>query len=345
MELLDSVRILGWRRVWRLWRGYRAGWLQTIGPYYTTRTMQTLLNVGFFDAMQQDGSVEVARFADTHGLDESILRSLVDSLYAGRILNRRGTGYVLDRRGRVLVDVARGWFDGVCGYEDLYHSLEALLRKEKVYGRDVTRRSDLVEKGRSEIESWIYFPLAAELLARTNRRRVLDLGCHNGAFLRHLCVSNPQMHGVGIDISPDAIESGRALTREGRLESRITLAVGDIRALDDVPTELAGVDAATVFFTLHELLYQGRDVLLELLRTFRATLPGVPLWVFEVDLATPEERRRRPGMSVQYVMQHELSHQKLVSRHAWRALFQEAGFATIEERKLGFARTVVFTVS
>jgi SAM-dependent methyltransferase len=343
-EIVNTLRLLGWRQAWRLWRAYRLGWMQTIAPFFTTRTMQTLLNVGFFDELQRDGTIQVARFADAHGLDGQILQSLVDSLYALRILDKRGTAYVLDDKGRVLVEVARGWFDGVNGYEGIYHSLEPLLRKEIVYGRDLNRRSDLVEKGRAEIESWIYFPLATDLLTRTKRRRVLDMGCADGSFLRYLCATNPSIRGFGVDISPAAIANGQELVRQAGMEKRIQLAVVDINELEQIVTELRDIDAATVFFTLHEILYQGKDVLIRLLRSYRAAFPGVPLSVFEVNRATPDERRRRHGMSIQYVLQHDLSHQKLVTSQQWRALFEEAGFTTIEERNVRFARTVIFTL-
>jgi SAM-dependent methyltransferase len=343
-ELVNTLRVLGWRRLWRLFRGYRLAWMQTIAPFYTTRTIQTLLNVGFFDELQRQGSIDVSRFADAQALDGQILQSLVDSLYALRILDKRGTAYVLDEKGRVLIEVARGWFDGVYGYEGMYHSLEPLLRKEIVYGKDIYRRPDFVAKGSGEIENWLYFPLAIDLLTRANRRRVLDLGCGDATFLRHLCAANPSIRGFGIDISQAAIADGQELVRHAGLQERIQLAVVDINTLERTPAELQDIDAATVFFVLHEILYQGKDALLRLLRSYRAIFPRVPLTVFEVDRATPEQMRRRPGMAIHYVMQHDLSHQKLVSRATWRSLFQEAGFTAIEERNLSFARTVIFTV-
>jgi len=343
-ELVNALRLLGWRRMWRLWRGYRVGWMQTIAPFYTMRTLQTLLNVGFFDELQRQGSIDVADFANANGLDAPILQALVDSLYSLSILDKRDSAYVLDDKGRVLVEVARGWLDGVYGYEGVYHSMEPLLRKEIVYGRDICRRARFVAKGRGHIENWVFFPMAIDMLTQGNRRRVLDLGCGDAAFLRHLCTANPSIRAVGIDMSPEAIGDAEGLVRHAGLQERIELAVVDINALKSTPVELKDIDAATAFFVLHEILYDGKEVLLDALRGYRARFPGVPLMVFEIDKATPEAMRRRPGMSIQYNLQHALTHQKLVDRSAWHAIFQEAGFTAIEERNVRFARTLIFTV-
>ena len=224
----------------------------------------------------------------------------------------RVPNYVLDEKGQIIVEVARGWLDAVYGYEGYTTDLEPLLRKELVYDRDITRRARFVAKGRGHIENWVFMPMAIDALARGNRRRVLDLGCGDAAFLRNLCVANPSIRGVGIDMSATAIEDATNFVRDAGLAERIALAVVDIADLDGTTADVSEIDAATAFFVLHEVLYRGRDVLVNALRGFRSRFPGVPLIAFEIDRATPELMRRRQGMSIQYNLQHTLSHQTLV---------------------------------
>lgn len=341
-ELLKTIQVVGLQRMLKLFRAYRLGWQGIIGGYYTTRTMQTLFNVGFFDELQEKGTVNLESFAERNGLDASILRSMCDSLFALSILKKSDSNYSLDSKGRILVEVARGWFDGVYGYEEVFHSLEALLRKEKVYGRDVTRRSDFIARGSGEMEKWIYYPLAIDVINKKGFRKVLDLGCGEATFLRNLCESNDKVTGYGIDIAPEAIADGRERITKAGLENRIHLFVQDITRLAKVPDPLQGIDVATTFFVLHEILYAGAEEVVELLRSFRTLFPDAPLIVFETTRPAPEEMRKRPGMAIQYFLQHDLTHQKPVGREEWRALFRAAGFRFIEEKHLGFARTAMF---
>src|SRR5437867_3520545 len=144
IELLKAMRVLGLRHMLRLARARRLGWEGILSGFYTTRTIQALCNVGFFDEVQKQGSVSVEALAKSRHLDARILRSLCDSLFSLSILKKHGSDYALDAKGKLLIEEARGWFDGTYGYEEIFHCLEALLTGEKVYGKDVKRRSDFV---------------------------------------------------------------------------------------------------------------------------------------------------------------------------------------------------------
>ena len=103
-------------------------------------------------------------------------------------------------------------------------------------------------------------------------------------------------------------------------------------------------DVATAFFVLHDLVEGGTDRLILLLRNFRARFPGVPLVVFEVVRPELEELRRRPGMSVHYFLYHDLTQQRPMTQQEWRDVFRAAGFPSVAERYLRFARTTVYTL-
>jgi SAM-dependent methyltransferase len=344
-DALNALRVLGLGPVLKLYRGYRLAWQGTLNGFYNTRIIQSLFNVGFFDEMQRKGAVDPEAFARSRNLDPEILDSLCVALYAMRFLGKSANGsYVLDTKGRLLVEMTRGWFDGVYGYEEMVHHLEALLKKQMVYGTDLRRRADFVAVGSGEIENRFYFPLAIDMIKRHGWHKVMDLGCGDGTFLRRLCEQINDVTGCGLDIAPEAIAAGRQQVRSGGLEDRVQLCVGDINALEELPEPLRSVEATTVFFVLHEVLFDGPDKVITLLQSYRRLFHGVPLIVFEVIRPTPEEMRRRPGMAVQYVLQHDLSHQKLVDSRQWREMFRAVGFQSIDEQYLGFARTAIFTL-
>lgn len=342
LELVRTSRVVGWRRLLELRRAQKSVWPGLINGFVMTRAVQALLNVGFFDELQRRGHVEVAQFAGQEGLDEDILRSLCDALYASRFLDRGNGGYVLTPLGRTLVTTGRGWFEGVYGYEPVYHSLEQLLRKEAVYGVDVSRLPDHIARGSAAAEALLYFPLAVDVIRQGGYKHLLDLGCGEGTFLREACQAVPGLRASGVDLSPVAVSAGEQRVRAAGLAARITMHVKDVSALTEAPPELRDVDIATVFFVLHELLYSGEARVVEFLRQFRAAFPGVPLMVFEADRPTPAVMRKRPGMAIPYFLQHDLSHQKAVARQEWRPILEQSGFGAIEERNLGFAKSTIF---
>ncbi len=345
IELLKTIKAVGLRRMSQIYRGYRLGWMDIISGYYTTRTMQALFNVGFFDEVREKGTINIESFAASKHLEAGILRSLCDSLFSLSILKKDRLDYSLDSKGQLLVKVARGWFDGTYAYKEVFDSLEALLRKEKEYGKDICRSTDFVTKGYGEVEDLLFFPLAIDIITKNRFKKVLDLGCGDGTFLRSLCNSSSQVTGYGVDIAPDSIADGREKVNRAGFQDRIHLYVEDISRLEKVPDLLQGIDVVTIFFVLHELLFSGADCVIELLQTFKRLFPRVPLVVFEVSRPTPEQMRKRPGMAIQHFLYHDLTHQRPVSRGEWRDLFKRGGFSSVEERYLKFARTSIFTLN
>jgi cyclopropane fatty-acyl-phospholipid synthase-like methyltransferase len=186
----------------------------------------------------------------------------------------------------------------------------------------------------------LFFPMVNDIIIANKYKRVLDLGCGDGTFLRMLCGLNPDVECYGIDLAPQAVEEGNRVLKEMGLQDRVHLTALDISKIEEAP--LPQIDAATVFFVLHELLFFGEDVLLNFLKNFRRLFPNAPLIAFEAVRPPAEELRKHPGISVYYFLYHDLTQQKPVDAQKWKELFRAAGFQSIEERQLDFAKAAIY---
>ncbi len=334
------ARALGWRSILRSYRIKRIH-QDTLRVFYATRAIIALLDVGLFDELGERKTVHLAEFAARENLNFKVLQTLCDYLYELRILKREGEGYALDLDGELISESMRGVYYLTQAYEDAVHNLELLLRKEKTYGMDVQRRAEFVAKGSNLIGQLLAFPMVYEEIRRNGFRRILDLGCGDGAFLIDLCQRNSDVYGYGLDIAPEAIALGKRHLEDEDLQGRVQLFVGDIFDIGALAGPLSAIDAATAMYVLHEF----QDRIVEVLKRFRAAFPQVPLILCEVIRHTPEELRRKPGGVMEIQFFHELSNQRLFTLEEWRSMFRQAGFTNINENYLGFVRTCIYTVS
>ena len=347
-SLIDVSRTLGLSKMAQSRKAKQVAWEDIISVHFVTRCFQTLLNLGLFDEMVAKGIVDLRTFASSNNLDQELLRAICDALYARQMLRKESEWrFGLEAKAEFLVEnpLSRGWFNLANGYENVLFHLEDLVRGKMKYGVDLVRDGRLVGVGSGLASRDFYFPVVLEKLAGAGYRKVLDIGCGDAEFLRLVCKKFPATNGVGVDLSPDAVAAGEEQIRREGLEQRIQLHTGDALRLPEIKDRLQGVDAATPFFVLHEFCGGAKhERAVQFLRGFRETLPGVPFLIIETVRPTPEEMRRKPGPAIEYFLFHDLSNQKPVGRDVWKQLFQEAGFTSIVEDYIAFARTAIFTI-
>jgi cyclopropane fatty-acyl-phospholipid synthase-like methyltransferase len=340
LSVLRIAKVLGWRAILKSYQIRRMSNI-TLRGFYATRVIIALLNIQLFDELVKCKRVNLERFAARENLDLKMLQILCEYLFELKILRREGTEYALDADGELIAKSMDGVYYLVHAYEDVIHHLESLLRKEMTYGLDVQRRADLVAQGSGSVGQLLAFPMMYEEIRRNRFRHVLDLGCGDGSFLIGLCQSNAGVRGYGVDIAPEAIALGKQRVAEANLADRVQLFVGDILDLDAVANQWSTVDVATAVYVIHEF----QNGIVDLLKRFRAILPGVPLMICEVIRHSPEELRKKPGGIMEIQLFHELSHQRLFTREEWHSMFEQAGYTSIQENYLAFMRTCIYTVS
>lgn len=340
LSQLKAIKTLGWQSLFRIKKLKRLS-QETIRGFYTTRVVIALFNIGLFDELAERQKVNLEAFAAQKKLDLTVLKILCNYLYSLRILTLEGENYSLDPKGELLVDSLSGAFYVVYAYEDIFYHLEALLKQDKAYGKEINRRSEFVAKGSSAVGKLLAFPLVADALSRNKFKRILDLGCGDAKFLINMCQGNGHLTGYGIDISTEAIALGHQNLKQENLQDNVQLFVGDIFKIDAMADQLRGIDAATCIYVLHEF----QDRIPEVLRSLKQALPGVPLIICEVMGHTPEVLRQKPGGAIEIQLFHELSNQQLFSRKEWHGFFRQSGYTNIREDYLAFVRSAIFTIS
>jgi SAM-dependent methyltransferase len=348
-SFFGAIRQLGVHQMLQLRRARNWGWEGLLRGHVLTRVIQTLLDVGLFDAMQQRGAIDLGAFAAERSLDRRLLIAMCDYLAGRRVLRRAATEccYELDGNGAFLMDSSalRGWIELTHGYEDVLHAMPDLLTGRRRYAAgDVQRDGHHVAVGSGRASNDFFFPLTTERIRRGGYRRVLDIGCGDAMFLRYMCARLPGVTGIGIDRSPEAVaEANAAITRDG-LTGRVQVVCGDAMELGKYRTRFAGVDAATSFFVLHELCGgSGQQLLEPFLDTYQRSLPGTPLIAIEAIRPSVDQLRRRPGPAAEYSLLHDLSGQKTIGRGAWTEVLKSAGFTNLTEEHFDFARASIYT--
>lgn len=345
MELVHTARVLGPRHLFQLVRARRLGVEKYVRGHYVTRVISTLFNVGFFDELAATGSIRVEDFAAAHSLDAGILHSLCEYLYALKMLEKRDDEYMLAADGRLIQSTLRGLFDIADAYEDVPHHLEALLRQEMRYGKDIHRNDERMVRGSGAGGRLLAFPVVIDLIRQKGFRHPLDLACGDATFLIDLCKKNSDITAYGLDISSQATAYASQRVAEHGLSDRIHLVTEDMFEVQRIAGQLTQVDLVTSFYGFQELLFGGREKVLGLLAAYRTALPGASFMVCEIPKYSAEELRKNPRGMLEYQLYHALTRQRLATRSEWMTLWREAGFRTIEEHYLDFARTVIYTLT
>jgi hypothetical protein len=269
-ELVNAIRVLGLRRLVDLGRAYKHGWMGILTGFYTTRTLQALFNVGFFDELEAEGRVELDLFAQKKGLDAEILKALCDSLVALKILDRRGKEYFLDSKGRVLAEVARGWFVGTTATKASSTTWSAVREEERVRkgGAAALRAHRARKRGDGTLMYFLSPPTSSPERATS--------GCWTSAVGGNVppqpVPDAPRRGRVGMDIAPESIEAARSRAAEAGLEDRLRFVVEDVAAWNGGPSKAGKIDARR-FSSCCEILYRGEDVAIDFLRGFQHKFP------------------------------------------------------------------------
>jgi SAM-dependent methyltransferase len=314
--------------------------------YSRAYIIHALRATGVLEALRDAGSAgaSAAELAARCRVDPALLEGVLHYLaLADAVIDKRGDRFRLGERGAWLFDPAleQSMLTFIDAYGCVMTELLPALRNEKRYGVDFVRSGEAVavlsHLGLKATYGWV-----TGELARVGTRVAADLGCGSAEALIAFCQARPELHGIGIDVSRDALAEAERRVAAAGLADRVSLVWGDLTRPETLETPaLADVDTFTCTTVLHEFLRDGEDAVIAILHDLARRFPRRHLIVGEFDALTDEEYRAMPARArvrklwYQYLM-HPLSLQgSPLAREDWIDLFERAGLDVLAVRPTG----------
>lgn len=314
-------------------------WSQSIrNGYIRAFILFALHYTGVFQALRSGDAKTTEELASECAIDAHLLDGVLNFLvYADVVLGKENNRFFLTARGKewLFTDrvIAMSW-GAVGAYSCLLYELVPTLQGDKRYGRDFIRRGDLIAVG-SHATGKANYPWVVSELSRLGVKKVVDLGCGSADVLIDFCNIDPHLQGVGIDISPEALEEAQRRVSEAGLENRISLCQGDIIHPRSFKRYMDNVDAFNGIMVFHEFLCEGGNILVDILHQMKELFPGRYLIIGEFNKVSDKEFEAMPypdrihPLFYQYII-HPLTWQVLLPKESWLSLFERAGLEIIK---------------
>ncbi len=335
-QVLNVIRLVGLGRAVRMKKRHERG-LVPLRGHVATRCFWSLLQCGLWDEVR-DGTVDIDAFARSRNLDAQTLHAVCKYLDGIGWVRMDGSRLAPAGVVRTLLEEPRGLYELGYAYEPVMNALDGLLSGKAAFGRDVQRRTDWVGIGSGRLCQQLPYPVLGDLVARHGGRRVIDLGCGDGAFLIWMLRRIPTLRATGLDLDGPTADLARRRIAEAGLCERADVVCGDMFDLvrpgggkDGLP-DLSQVDTITVCDTFHEYLWDGDAPVVEFLRGVKARRPGITVVMGDFCVQEEDWLRRHPIASLEHHLWHDLTRQRLISETQWRRVFQQAGMQVVDSR-------------
>ena len=217
-------------------------------------------------------------------------------------------------------------------YYPLLTELYPLSKGEKLYGvmEDVYRNMyfDSKASGQIGIRTNI-FKQSVDYLLDKKINKLLDLGCGDGTFLLYVAQQIPSLTVIGLDQSRVALDLAEQKFNAIGYSSRVSLIEANLMTPKSIisSADLVNLDIATIFFILHELAYEGTDIVVKFLQHFGEAFPDTKLAVTEqYRLSTPDINSYLELGYSEFLTLHDISNQRLLYRTEWLDIFEQANY-------------------
>jgi SAM-dependent methyltransferase len=254
------------------WREYHdSGMPELIGAHHLCHALDALARSGMAERLRS-GPVDEAELISA--LDPHLAGNLLRYLEIRGVLDRVEGACELTERGRLLVSEVSlaqlGFY--LEAYGPVTQRIPEMLAGQSTYGVDVERDGEALGRHCATLFRTFHTPVVLEALRGSGAHHLLDLGCGGGQLLVDLCLHEPELSGIGLDISPGAIEFARDLAERAGVSDRVSFVVGDAFSPQDWPEQCREADSLCAVGVVHEHFRAGEQAVLDILEVYAGLL-------------------------------------------------------------------------
>ncbi len=304
-----------------------------------TNVLLALSDCGFYEYLREKGRFKVSEAAKALDADETTMEHLMNYLTGCGAFEVQGDEFIPTEKGqRYFNAYTRGVLNIYPGaYKRVLTDLTDILAKKRPLDDPYFDRSTRhAAAGTAYATCAFTIPKVLDTLQNHGVECVLDLGCGTGDFLMQLLRLNPEISGVGVDMSKEALSQANGNSKNFELENRLSFYQAEVGA-EDLPLsaeEVEKVDFITAMYMLHEFGRDGRDAIIKVIKSLQAQFKGKNLLAIEVedfDAFNPGGAPLKHFGRLDYRLIHYLSRQGLPrTQDDWHGIFKESGCKIIE---------------
>lgn len=312
----------------------RLNGLKLISCFFTCEVYVALEKIGFFDVIKNK-KLTIGELAQQLKVEEKYLRVCVDFIFSlGDVFEKKNEHYTL--KTKEIEELI--WL--ISAYKPVFDSLAAILRGEKIYGKDVVRDGFYLQKSSYNFSRDATEKIISRL-KNENDAVLIDLGCGSAKTLIDFCKDGEGRHGIGIEISDDILKEANKNVMEARLQNKITFLKSDV--IEVVKwQEIIPRDKKIIFLAsaiMHEFLRDGELFLTDFIKKIGNIFSGSKIFIVEFDaipfeninIIKDKEKKSDLELSKEifaavYQLWHPLTNQGMPQpRHVWEQILKNAG--------------------
>jgi SAM-dependent methyltransferase len=257
------------------------------------------------------------------GINPDVGAGFLHYLVNRGILETRGEEYFLTRLGEFLttdISLARlGVYLGA--YGGVTSRIGDLLTGKATYGKDVVRDGGQLGAHCDTLFSFFHTPVVLRAMHGRNVKRMLDVGCGGGQLIVDVCLRDPSLTGIGLDIDADAVAVANDLAHRSGVADRVEFVVGDAFDPKSWPAVCAEADGLCMMSALHEHFRNGEQAVVDLLDEMSSMFPEQKILL----IGEPELRYDGRENDDDFFLIHVLTGQGLPrERSAWFDVFDKS---------------------